>query len=199
MKLNDSIKVSKVLLCLGFAVAALALSSCQTPEARYIDSKGSETVVSLDQINIQDWTKAADEMVASLLQSPHLKNGSQSPAVLAISRIINNTSQLIDTDLLTKKIRIALNRTGKVMTTTTIRWGDTEDPLAKEYQNQATTPVAPDFTLSGKILEDRARANKTRQTTYIFQLSLTDTESQLAVWEDEQMITKQGQKASIGW
>lgn len=186
---------------------ALLLSGCGS-NAVYVDSGGPETVVSLDSINIQDWSRAADEMVQSLLNSGVLEQAPRQPAVLAISRIINNTTQVVDTDMLTGKIRADLNRTGKVLTSTTVGLGGrAQDPLAREAQELARfssgdrTPTndMPDYTLSGKIMEDQVRAGRTRQTTYIFQLALTDVRRGLAVWEDERQITKQGTRPSVGW
>ena len=81
--------------------------------------------------------------------------------MLAISRIVNNTGQQIDTDLLTKKIRVALLNSGKAETTTTMGLGGTaEDPMAKglqqesEFSNDQKTTRTPDFTLSGKIIRN---------------------------------------------
>lgn len=186
--------------------AALFLAGCETG-ATYTDSKGTGTIVSLDQIDIQDWNRAADEMVASLLASGVLERAPEQPAVMAVSRIVNNTMQQVDTDSLTKKIRIELNRSGKTITTTTLGLGGrAEDPLAKEAaemqamldgQKKATT--LPYYTLSGKLIEDRARAGSTRQVTYTFQLSLTTVKDGLAVWEDEKQITKIGKKPSVGF
>ena len=126
---------------------------------------------------------------------------------MAISRIINNTQTQIDTDSLTKKIRVALNQSGKVVTTTTMGLGgNAEDPMAKEaaqmnamLNGEKQKTVLPYYTLSGKLLEDRARAGSTRQVTYTFQLSLTTVKDGIAVWEDEKQITKQGKKASVGF
>jgi uncharacterized protein (TIGR02722 family) len=128
------------------------------------------------------------------------------PAVLAISRIINNTGQQIDTDLLTKKIRVALLNSGKAQTTTTLGLGGTaEDPMAKglqqenEFANDQKATRKPDFTLSGKIIETTAKSGNTSQSTYSFQLSLTDAKTGLAVWEGEKEITKQGTRSSVGF
>jgi uncharacterized protein (TIGR02722 family) len=188
---------------------ALMLGGCATNNARYINPQGTETIVSLNQINIQDWNNAADRLIASLLESGTLERAPKQPAVLAISRIINNTQQQVDTDSLVKKIRVALNRTGKVVTTTTMGLGGrAEDPLAKsasEYaafmndEPAATTTHLPDYSLSGKLLEDRVRAGRDRQVTYSFQLSLTEVASGLAVWEEETQISKAGRKPSVGW
>ena len=127
------------------------------------------------------------------------------PAILAISRIVNNTGQQIDTDLLIKKIRVALLQSGKAVTTTTYGLGgQAEDPLAQSQQqkndfttDQKTAGVT-DFTLSGKIIQLNARAGDTTQATYSFQLSLTDNRG-LAVWEGEKEITKQGTRSGIGF
>ncbi len=190
-------------------LAALFLSGCATNKAHYINSQGTETIVSLNQINIQDWNNAADRLVSSLLESGSLERAPKQPAVLAISRIINNTQQHVDTDALIKKIRVALNRTGKVMTTTTMGLGGrAEDPLARSASEYAafmndqptdSTTVLPDYSLSGKLLEDRVRVGRDRQVTYSFQMSLTEVTSGLAVWEDETQITKAGRKPTVGW
>jgi uncharacterized protein (TIGR02722 family) len=189
------------------AGAALVATGCASKDARYVDSQGPQTIVSLNQINIQDWNNAADKLVASLLASNVLDRAPNLPAVMAVSRIRNNTQQQVDTDSLTKKIRIALNQTGKVVTTTTLGPdGKVEDAMAADVgamnafmsgEKQKTT--LPYYTLSGKLLEDRASAGSTRQVTYTFQLSLTTVKDGLAVWEGEELITKQGQRASVGW
>jgi uncharacterized protein (TIGR02722 family) len=194
-------------LATTLAAALLAAGCASKNDARYIDPQGPQTIVSLSQINIQDWNAAADRLVATLFASGVLERAPERPAVMAISRIRNNTTQQVDTDSLTKKIRVALNQTGKVVTTTTIGAdGRVEDPLAAELGAMQTfvdgrkvTPPLPYYTLSGKLLEDRASVGDVNQVTYTFQLSLTTVKDGLAVWEDEQQITKQGRRSSIGW
>lgn len=198
----------KLILTTALASAALLATGCATKkDARYIDSKGPETIVSLNAINIQDWNMAADKLVASMLASGVLERAPELPAVMAISRIRNNTQQQVDTDSLTKKIRIALNQTGKVVTTTTLGPdGKVEDAMAADVgamsafmSGQKQKTILPFYTLSGKLLEDRVRSGSVNQTTFTFQLSLTTTANGLAVWEDEEQITKQGQRSSVGW
>ena len=43
------------------------------------------------------------------------------------------------------------------------------------------------------------KAGNTSQSTYSFQLSLTDPKTGLAVWEGEKEITKQGTRSSVGF
>ena len=141
--------------------------------------------------------QAADAMTANLLASGVLDKVSNPPAVLAISRIVNNTANQIDTDLLIKRIRVAVLQSGKAVTTSTVGLGSTaEDPLAKQYQQQIRNP---DFTLSGKIIQLAVKAGSTSQSTYSFQLSLTDPKTGNAVWEDYKDITKQGERPSVGF
>lgn len=182
----------------------MIFGGCAT-HTRYVEPTGPRTIVTSD-INIQDFSYAAEDMVKSLLTSGSLDRASSQPAVLAISRIVNNTTQQIDTDMLTKKIRVALNQSGKILTTTTMGIGGiAEDPLAqgiqqeKEFYADRKEPQRlPDYSLSGKIIEKRDRQDNVRQVTYSFQLSLTDGNG-LAVWEEEKQITKQGKRGIIGW
>ncbi len=190
------------------AASAAFLTGCATQNnAKYVDAKGPNTIVSLNSINIQDWNTAADKLVASLLASGVLERAPELPAVMAISRIRNNTQQQVDTDSLTKKIRIALNQTGKVVTTTTMGPdGRVEDAMAADagamgafMAGQKQVTKLPYYTLSGKLLEDRVSVGSTKQVTYTFQLSLTTVKDGLALWEGEELITKQGQRSSVGW
>jgi uncharacterized protein (TIGR02722 family) len=188
---------NKILFPILAAVIPLVGAGCASGNAHYIQSGGSESVVSIGQINIQDYMQAADTMTGELLASGALDRVAAPPAVLAISRIVNNTGNQIDTDLLVKKIRVTILNSGKAMTTTTVGLGSTpEDPLAKGYQQ---TIRNPDFTLSGKIIQLAVSSGNTRQSTYSFQLSLTDTKTGLAVWEGEKDITKQGTRSSVGF
>jgi len=195
-------------LCSFFTIAAFLLAGCASG-TRHVESGGSRTVLNVGKINIQDWNMAAESMINSLndkfVNAGKLQSSTTgAPAILAISKIVNNTGQQIDTDLLVKKIRIALNDTGKVVTDVTAGLGGPEDPLAKEAKEREIllgtqkTIRRPDYTLSGKIIEDRANAGSVNEATYVFQLSLTSRDG-LAIWEEERSITKQGKKASVGW
>ncbi len=195
------------LLALGSA--SLLLAGCATPQATYVDPSGSRIITTVGSINIQDYANAADTMVGSLIDgvinAGKLESPGGQPAMLAISRIVNNTSQHVDTDMLVKKIRVALSKTGKVVTTTTMGLGgNAEDPLAKGIQQQTEflqdkkNTRLPDYSLSGKIIEQREQAGNVRQSSFVFQLSLTSKDG-LAVWEEEKTITKQGKRSTVGF
>jgi uncharacterized protein (TIGR02722 family) len=191
------------------AGGALLLAGCASTQTMYVPQGSTRLVTSVGKINIQDFEQAADDMVKSLtdnLISPgKLQSGVPSePALLAISLIKNSTGQQLETDLLTKKIRISLNRTGLVQTSTTMGLGGAEDPLAadqqkaKEFFEDKKHTRLPDYTLSGNIIELRDKAGTVRQSSYTFQLSLTSNKG-VAVWEEEKTITKQGSRATVGF
>ncbi len=197
----------RTLLALGSA--SLLLAGCASPQATYVDPTGSRTITTVGSINIQDYANAADTMVNSLIDGVinggKLESPVGQPAMLAISRIVNNTSAHVDTDLLIKKIRVALNKTGKVVTTTTMGLGGkAEDPLAQgikqqtEFLQDKKNTRLPDYSLSGKITEVREHAGNVRQSSFVFQLSLTSKDG-VAVWEDEKTITKQGTRSTVGF
>ena len=186
----------------------LLLAGCAT-QTTYVPQGSSRLVTSVGKINIQDFEQASDKMVTSLIDNlineGKLRSGDPNePALLAISRIVNSTGQQLETDLLVKKIRVALNRTGKVQTSTTVGIGGAEDQLAadqqkaQEFFEDKKHSRLPDYTLSGKIIELRDKAGSTRQASYVFQLSLSSNKG-VAVWEEEETITKQGKKATVGF
>ena len=59
--------------------------------------------------------------------------------------------------------------------------------------------IAPDYSLSGKITQEIDRAGRTKQSTFYFQLSLTDLRTGLAFWEDQHEISKLGKRATVGF
>jgi PBP1b-binding outer membrane lipoprotein LpoB len=187
------------------AVSASVLwTGCASP-ARRIETGGRDSITTVDQIDIQDFIVAAEASVNKLLASGALDRVPAPPAILAVNPVRNDTGHQFDSDLLTKKIRVKLNTSGKALTSTTVGLnGKAEDALAKGLQSErefledkkVTRP--PDFSLSGKILETRAKAGNVKQSTFSFQLSLTDNRG-LALWEGEEEITKQGKRATVGF
>jgi uncharacterized protein (TIGR02722 family) len=198
--------ISTKLLCVVAVGALLTLTGCETvPETRTVDAKGPEAV-NTAAINSQDWANAADQLVASLLSGGALNNAPRTPAVLAIDRVINNTQLMVDTDLLIKKIRVALTQTGKVAITNTMGLGEravvaSEAAELEEMQSgKKQKTLVPDYTLYAKLIQQRDQGTKSVQNTYSFQMSLVETKTGLTVWEEEKSIAKQTKNSSsVGW
>ena len=192
-------------------VLLLMLSGCATT-TRNIDMNNDkgQAVMGLDY---RDFQKAASEAIRSMLQSGALNKRGGGRYVLAISRIVNDTMQRIDTDQLIKKIRVELLASGKVVVTTAVSAGDPEDKMSMKARQlrksdefkQSTVAkkgqmIAPDLSLSGKIIQRNVRVSSgTQQVEYYFQLTLTDINTGLAFWEGESVIGKRGSNKSVSW
>jgi hypothetical protein len=164
-------------------------------------------------LDYRDFNQAAAEAVQSMLMSGAVDKKNGERYVLAISRITNDTMQHIDTDQLVKKIRVELLRSGKVVVTTAVSANGAEDEMsikARELRgndefNQATvqkkgTMIAPDLSLSGKILQRNIRMDDGKQQVeYYFMLTLTEIKTGLAWWEGETVIGKRGSGKSVSW
>ena len=178
---------------LALAAATFLLVGCGTPAA-YKDPNGRELVVSLEKIDIQDFATAGSTMLQSMVNAPAFQRPG-APPVLQIGTLTYDTSSNFDTSLLLSKITSPLVNAGRVRLLES-------DPaaLAARKASGATTAVPlAEFVLKGKILEDRARAGSTRQASYVFQLTLIDVRSSLAVWQDEKTVTKQGSQNAVGF
>ncbi len=194
---------------------AVLFAGCATQRVAYLDPDSNDNKITrVNNIDQQDWNMAAARLANRLIYSDALtyKTDPDKPNVIAIAPIRNKTQEHIDTDLLLKKIRVTLNKSGKALTTTAVSVGGPEDAatmrLRKELRDNDEfdpgtvagegTILAPGYSLSGKIIQQQARAGRTRQSTFAFQMSLTDVTTGLAVWEEEYEIVKQGNtRASV--
>ncbi len=193
------------LLALPFA------TGCKSP-TRYVDAGGNDVIVNAGKMNVQDWSLLADQCTQSMISAGVLQRyGDQSkPAGVLLNALVNQTTEQFDGDAILKKIRIALLNTGRVEVIMTAGpGGRAEDPIAQSAQqskafmsgddNALMAKNTPDLTLTAKLLQDQTKAGSDTQTTYILQMTLTDTTSGRGIWEGEANVMKRGGKATIGF
>lgn len=199
------------------AVLAITLALTGCAQMNYTDgsaarvNKGNALSLGLDR---EDFDHAAETMIQSMLSDPAFVNIAPGQRkVVAIGRVVNDTPQRIDTEKLTGKITSALRRSGKFVLTSAAAAGGALDSMSEDVRelrgnaefNQKTiaksgTLVAPDFSLAGKIRQDNVKlANRKVQVEYFFLLRMTDLNSGLVYWEDEQTIDKIGSSKSVSW
>jgi len=198
-------------ITLSAILAAGLMSGCADKTERIdIHNDKGDQVMGLDY---RDFNQAAGEAIQSMLMSGAVDKKNGDRYVLAISRITNDTMQHIDTDQLIKKIRVELLKSGKVVVTTAVGANGPEDKMSKQARelreddefNQNTvqkkgTMVAPDLSLSGKILQRNvAMDDGKQQVEYYFMLTLTEIKTGLAWWEGETVIGKRGSGKSVSW
>lgn len=194
---------------LGAAVLATALivaAGCKSTAARVIDP-GTEGIVSVGEVDIQDLTEASADMLESLVAEGVLRQAPSPPALILMGRIVNDTSSQFSMDELTYRIRDQLSKTGQARVVTIGGYGTSaEDKAAQErakadqFFNDGTkpSPVAkPHFSLTGRITQVKRRVDDVRQTTYTFRLTLTDMVTGQEVWTNVKSKTKQGEQSGI--
>lgn len=197
-------------LALGTLVAGL--SACAPQPTVVLDAKTdrSPNTMGLDS---RDFESAASRHVQKMLTSGALHNPRGGRYVVTISRMTNDTMQRIDTDQLIKIIRVELLNSGKVVITTAVGGNGPEDTMSLQARqlrasaefNQSTVAkqgqmIAPDFSLSGKIIQQNNRVDGGAQRVdYEFMLTLTDIKTGLAFWEGTEKISKLGSGSTASW
>lgn len=191
-------KMKKTLLFFTLIAGALAMSACAAQKARYVDSAGPETIVSLNKVDIQDFQTATDALVADMLTWDAFA-GAKKPT-LALSRVVNDTTQNFDTALLTDQVQEAILKSRKANISMSMSVDRNRDTVRQEVATRGQTQeVVPDLTLIGVISEIATRADSTKQVSYKFAMRLVETKTGNVVWMNSKTITKQGEKNAVGW
>ncbi|GBL24203.1 hypothetical protein EMGBS6_09880 [Opitutia bacterium] len=176
---------------LSLLACAVFIVGCGTP-ATYKDANGRELVVSLDKVNIQDFATAGSQMLQSMVSSPSFSKGAP---VLQLGSITNDTADNFDTALLLSKLTVPLVNAGRV----TLLDNDATANAARATSGSNANVPRAEYVLKGKILEDRSNAGSTRQSSFVFQLTLVEVKRGVAVWTEEKIVTKQGTKNAVGF
>jgi len=189
-------------------VGVLAAGCAQKTTNIDVMHDDGKAVMALDY---RDFDQAASKMVQSMLGSGALKKSEGGRYVVATGRIINDTTQRIDTDQLMVKIETEILNSGQAVMTSAI--GSGSDELLHETRElrdseefdpdtvaKRQTLIAPELTISGKIFQRNIRYDRNRQQVeYYFQLKLSDVKSGLRFWQDETLIAKRGSSKSVSW
>lgn len=170
------------------------------------DSVAVSEMQNVMELEYRDWTNTAEKMTTSMLQSGALNKSQKT--IIAVGNIVNDTTQRFDTDILTKKIRSTLLKSGTVQIATNFSGEDTTADTVRTLRNNAEYDqstisktgnlIAPNMSLSGKMLQRNLKlesgwfSSVDTRVEYYLQLTLTDLKTGLSVWEDEQPIIKEG-------
>lgn len=192
----------------GAAAAALLLGYGCAVAPHRIDPAGGQTLTSTHRIDVKDWQTAALKSIDSLLASGALNRADGRKTIVMVGEVKNNTSTPVNTRILTDKIRQAILRSGKAVTTTAVGAKGAEEAAVRQVRelenddlfNQATvqkrgTVIAPDMSLSGEIVQQSNRVGRVEESYFFFHVVMTDLATGLAVWEDNVEIGKQETKS----
>lgn len=183
---------------------------CGTTPHR-IDASGTEGITTMDDINFKDWQMAAEKCINSMLRSGVLDRPDGRKSVVMVSTVKNSTTQHININILTQKIRVAILRSGKAITTTAVSGSGAEDRASRQVRDLSNdemfdertvqemgTAIAPDFSLAGEIIQQKTTQGRSMESYFYFHMTLTNLKTGLGAWEDEVEIAKQSKKPLIG-
>ena len=190
-------------LMAGFMM--LSVCGCAT-KTQMIDTE-NDTTERAAALEGRDFEDAANAMIEDMLEMGTLTKSNGQPYILVISRIENDTMQRLDTDELTKSIRIALMKSGKVRVTTfqedSMVMKSSQLRKSKEFNQanvrKAGSLAAPELSLSGKITQKEFIVSGDKRIEYRFSLSMTDLSNGLTIWEGEKKIKKLADKNAVTW
>ena len=182
-------------------IVLLAVSSCSSsPKVTRVEAGGSGFDLS-GNWSAADVKIVCDSLIADALSSQRIdayirdfsaRNRGAHPAVI-VGRFRNNSSEHIDTAIISGQMRTAIINSGKL---DFVEGGDTRDDIRSEridQQGNASEDTASalanetgaNFMLTGEVrsIVDRA-GNKTVRTYYV-RASMTNIETNRVIWEGE--------------
>jgi|GEM_PF-1445455 len=198
----------------SFALGALLLTSCQShTHVERVEPGTTQGLATVDRLDFKDYQLTAEGLINKMLGSGRVDGYSQpgTPAVMTVSTIRNSSMQHVDTQLLTQRVAIALDKSEKVMTTMAHSGRGAIDPAvvqARDMPNadiydqstmqQRGTVIAPSLSLAGEITQLTRREGRRSESYFMIYMVLTDLRTGLAIWQDSEEIVKQGTRTRFG-
>jgi hypothetical protein len=207
--MKNIIKLVPVVVLLG----GLGLS-CESSGVKTVRSGSSGGYVSGWNIAARDQLEAANNLIGRFLNSPRATKAlAGGERVIGVSKIVNQTTQVVYSNILTDNVIQALQESGKCYATATFNFNEVEnDPLvlklrklrASSEVDQSTVAKknslkAPDMTLFGSVTEDVSRKGRNVEKTFIITLKVNDGNSGLQIWSGQYFIAKQGKGGVRSW
>lgn len=192
-------------ICVG-VLLVLALAHAKKSPQYITDSKDFSSI----GIDRHDIESVVEKVSTKLLESSFVRE-LQGQKILAIADLHNLTQEDIDVEFLSRKITRTLRKSKKLTLTNAIAGsGSSTDSLITDSRkltkdkrfNQYTTQedgtlLAPNYSLSGKIIERRKSVGDKVRVDYDFLFVLTDLKSGRVVWDDEENIAKAIDKSQV--
>ena len=229
------------LIAVGSTVAVLLSAGC-AQQTTYVDANDT-TVAVLDKnkLSSADWIVATEKLCTKLLESEEFNaylqdyatdameklteadaNGEKITArekrtatrpLLMLSDIENKTTEHIESQLLTERLRAMLFNSGKVRFTTAVAGkGQRVDQATRQARELRTDPMfkkstvrknnevnAYDLHLGGTIIKQETTAGRKHEISYMFSLQLTDTVTGEGVWAEHIEVKRQDTKGAFGY
>jgi uncharacterized protein (TIGR02722 family) len=200
--------MKKLLLVSAMGLSISLLAGCAN---KSVVSYGDASAVETTDINFgsTDLQKIADQMTASLIQSPVVgtMTANKRPIVF-VDTVKNKTSEHIDTESLTDSISTQLLRSGKFRFVDMTKVTAVREQLNYQNEGDLVNPnkavqfgkqVGAEYMLYGNLASIVKTNSDKSDVYYKFTMRLMDLESGLVEWADETEIRKTSSKKLLGW
>ena len=191
-----------------YLTTALSLCAC-APSREELAKQYQAEVTYTGVLQNQDYEIVARKLIEDALQNELEKpKAGGGRYVLAIDEIKNNTMQRISPNEIAAKLRIALQRSGKMYVTNIKeagKAGQRADDLAmSKYVNQDTVTkvkaISYDVVMNGSISQKDVKLKGGNYLVeYIFNFILKDEKTQLTIWEGDIPVKKIVSADMINW
>lgn len=198
----------KIRIILGLTLAGLVFACTTTTTVLDVDKPMHIS----EDFGYSDLKMATEKMISSILTNPPISGRNDRPIVI-IYGLTNRTDEHLDTEALTEKIQTGLTRSAK------LRFIDKQarDKISKEIgyqQGGMVTPstkiklgkqVGAEYMITGSITSISAkegrgiRLKEERVKYYKIALNLTDINTNIIEWSDEQEFARKVAEPFIGW
>lgn len=194
----------KLLICM---ITALSLTACGPSREEIAKQQGAEIAMTGELTNA-DYENVAKQLIADALanelEKPKADGGKY---VLALGKIENNTMQRISPKEIVSKMRIALQRSGKMYVVNIDDIGEAgkrADSLAmSKYVRQDTVTqvnaISYDKFLKGSISQKDVEIGNNVLVEYTFNFVLRDESTMLTMWEGDITVKKVISKDMVNW
>jgi len=200
------VKSTVMLFCLVSSLATL--NGCFAHVREVGDQESAHYDERYDYVDLRN---LSERMASSILSSAAVKESTGEP-VIVIYGISNRTSEHIDTVALTNSIRTILANSGKVKFINRSRRDDIEEEIeamqgrvSPEEQIKLGSQAGAQYMLTGTLSsiekEQMRQVRVTRKDLRYYKLTmeLTDLQTALIEWTDEQEIIREATRPFIGW
>ena len=180
-------------VALTLALAAGTIAGCNSPTVTRQNNR-DERVVSV-QIDTNDFEQAAAVLTESMMQQgvfAEFREANNRKANLILDRYVNNTSQVINKNLLLRKVKATILNSGLAQP-----YGEgtkaNERAEDNDFLNNVDTEAKYDYSLHLEIIETRATSanGRVQERTYTIQMTLLEYQTGAEVWLGEETVVKQ--------
>lgn len=158
-----------------------------------------------DKFNEADLHQMSDEIVATMLDCPEIKEAKGRPSI-AVSKVANRTEEFIDVDSLTEQIQTRLSQSRKVRFINRGARAELDSEYdygasgkqSKETAKKAGKQVGIDYLMNGAIATNVQQVGNDKLIFYKLTMKLTNTDTSADDCIGEKEIRKKYRKQSLG-